>query len=213
MKNKKFLSMLMVVVLMMSFAITGCGKKIEPKEAAQVWWEIAFNNTANVSKINLKESDATAAIEKEKQEVVDELKTQFSAQGISFSDDKFTELYNALIDTSKKANVTIEEVSNDGKTAEVKFTSNHIDYAGIITQATTDALESIQASGMTDPNEAKDKYMELYMENLINGIKNAKFSDDTKTLNYKLTMKDNVWQPDSADDFSDKITNLVLGAA
>ena len=64
MKNKKFTALLLVSILVLSCVVTGCGKQITPKECAQIWWEIAFNDMSNVSKVNITEEQSKTILEK-----------------------------------------------------------------------------------------------------------------------------------------------------
>lgn len=211
MKNKKFTSMLLVAMLLLSCVVTGCGKSITPKECAQVWWELSFDDTTNVSKLKMKEAEVKSQIEESNKKEISKLKRSFSAEGMTITDEQVKAFYNAMIEVSKKATVTIDEVSNDGKIAEVKYKSNYIDMNQIATKAIEDAIASVQELGLTSEKEIQNKYAELFMKNLTDGIKNAKFSDDTKEVTYKLTKKDGIWTPDNQEDLADKLNDLFLG--
>ncbi|WP_297427230.1 hypothetical protein [Clostridium sp.] len=211
MKNKKFTTLLLAAMLILSCVVTGCGKSITPKECAQVWWEMAYNDISNASKLNIKDEEAKAILEKSTQQNISKLKTEYAAQGLTITDDQATEIYNAVNDLGKKANVTIEEVSNDGKTAQVKYKSNYVDMVAIGKKASNDAAESVKTLGITDKKELMNKYSEVLLKNLVNELKNATFSTDTKELTYTFTNQNKVWVPENQEDLSTKLGMLISG--
>ena len=214
MKNRKFTALLLVTMLLLSLVVIGCGKEFTAKESAQIYWELGSGDMSNISKINMKEEDAKADIEKNKQEGIKTLKDQYAAQGLTSTDEQMAKIYDAANELVKKATVTIEEVSNDGKTAQIKYKTTYVDEEKLGTKARNDALESVKALGFTDQKKAMDKYSELLIENLTNELKNATFSEDTKEKTYTFTKKDKVWVPDGdPKEFVKNLGELVSGQA
>ena len=214
MKNKKFTALLLITMLLLSCVVTGCGKEFTAKESAQIYWDLGSGDISNISKINMKEEDAKADIEKNKAEGIKTLKTQYAAQGLTATDEQMTKILDAANELVKKATVTIEEVSNDGKTAQIKYKTTYVDMIKLGTKAGNDALESVKALGITDQKQAMDKYSELFLENLANELKNATFSEDTKEKTYTFTKKDKVWVPEGdLKEFIQNLGQLVAGQA
>ncbi|BCZ44942.1 DUF5105 domain-containing protein [Clostridium gelidum] len=214
MKNKKFTALLLITMLLLSCVVTGCGKEFTAKESAQIYWELGSGDISNISKINMKEEDAKADIEKNKAEGIKTLKTQYAAQGLTSTDEQMTKILDAANELVKKATVTIEEVSNDGKAAQIKYKTTYVDMTKLGTKAGNDALESVKALGLTDQKQAMDKYSELSLENLANELKNATFSEDTKEKNYTFTKKDKFWVPEGDQkQFIQNLGQLVAGQA
>ena len=214
MKNKKFTALLLITMLLLSCVVTGCGKEFTAKESAQIYWELGSGDMSNISKINMKEEDAKADIEKNKAEGIKDFKAQYAAQGLTATDEQISKLLDASAELLKKATVTIEEVSNDGKSAQIKYKTTYVDMIKLATKAKNDALESVKALGLTDQKQAMDKYSELYLENLVNELKNATFSEDTKEKTYTFTKKDKIWVPDGDQkEFVKNLGELVSGQA
>ena len=214
MKNKKFTALLLITMLLLSCVVTGCGKEFTAKESAQIYWELGSGDTSNISKINMKEEDAKADIEKNKEEGIKTLKDAYAAKGLTATDEQIAKFYDVASELVKKATVTIEEVSNDGKTAQIKYKTTYIDAAKLGTKASNDAAESVKALGLTNQKEAMDKYSELLLENLVNEYKNATFSEDTKEKTYTFTKKDKIWVPEGDEkEFVKNLGGLVAGQA
>lgn len=211
MKNKKFTALLLVSILLLSCVFTGCGKEITPKECAQVWWEIAFNDMSNVSKINITEEQSKTILEKSTEKNLSTLKTTFTSQGLIVTDEQIKEYFEAVTEASKKATVTIEEVSNDGKTSQVKYKTTYIDANKMATKAANEAVESVKALGLTNQKEAMTKYSELVIKNLITEFKNATFSEDTNEKTYTFTKKDKIWAPENQETLSIELGGLIAG--
>lgn len=214
MKNKKFTSLLLATMLLLSFVVTGCGKDITPKECAQVYWDMGVKyDVSNVSKINLKQDEQKAELEKTKKKEKDTLKAAYKAQGLTVTDEQITGMYDSLIELFNKATVTIEEVSNDGKKAEIKYKTTYFDMIQIATKASNEAAESVTTLGLTSEKEFNDEYSKLFMENLINGIKNATYSKETKEQTFTFTKQDKIWVPENQSTLGEKLGALISGQA
>lgn len=210
MKNKKFAILLLVTILLLSLIGTGCGKKVTAQECAQVLWDMDIkHDTSNISKLKLKEQDGKDAIDKDMKNAKDKLRQGFTVNQIKFTDAQLDDVCNALSDAYGKANVKIEEVSNDDKTAQIKYTTTYIDIGQLAKKASDDALTSVKSSGITDKSQAVDKFSELYIQNLITQLKNPAISTDTKDKTYKFVKKDNVWLPEDATTFGESLGQLV----
>ncbi|WP_160689712.1 DUF5105 domain-containing protein [Clostridium sp. C2-6-12] len=213
MKNKKFTVLLLVTILLLSCVVTGCGKKITPKECAQVWWEIACNDMSNVSKINITEEQSKTILDNSNKKNLSSLKTAFTSQGLTVTDEQVKEYFDAIGEAAKKATVTIEEVSNDGKTSQVKYKTTYIDANKIGTKAANDAAESVKALGLTNKKDVMNKYSELFVKNLTNEFKNATFSEDTNEKTFTFTKKDKIWVPENQETLSTELGSLISGKA
>lgn len=213
MKNKKFTSLVLVMVLLLSCVVTGCGKSITPKECAQVYLEMAMYDTSNATKLNMKVDEAKAKNDKMIESDKKKLKDAYTAQKLTVTDAQIDAFFNATTEVLKKASVTIDEVSNDGKKAEIKYKTTYIDMTKIATKAANDALATAQASGITNQKELMAKYSELFMGNLVDGIKNATFSTDTKEKTYTFTKTDKVWIADKQDTLGLELGALISGQA
>lgn len=211
MKNKKFTSLLLATMLLLSCIVTGCGKSITPKESAQICWEVGTGDISNASKINMTEEEAKNLLKRSKENTGKKFKDIVNASGLTITNEQINELCDSTSELTKKATVTIEEVSNDGKTAQVKYKTTYIDAKKLGEKAGNDALEYIKTLGLTSEKEAMDKYSEVAINNLINEYKNATYNGDTKEKIFTFEKEREFWLPKERDTFFESLGGLVAG--
>src|SRR5471030_1779748 len=197
MKNEKFTALLLVSMLLLSFVVTGCGKDVTAQECSQVLWDINVKrDISSASKLNLKEEDAKASVDKDMIQAKEALKESFTDAQINFTDAQLEDVCNGLLEAYGKITVKIEEVSNDGKKAQIKYTTTYFDLSALDEKAANDALSSVQSSVLTDETQLTNKFSELYIQNLISELKNATISTDTKDKTYTFVKQGKVWIPE-----------------
>lgn len=210
MKNKKFTSLILVAMLALSLLVTGCGKKITSQESAQVLWDMNVkHDTSNVSKIGMKDEDAKKAIDNDMSKAKESLKTTFTQSQLKYTDAQLDDVCNALLTAYGKMTVKIDEVSNDGKKAQVKFNTTYIDLNAIDEKAANDALQKVQSSGITNQSEFMDKASEEYINNLVNALNNVTPSSDTKEKTYAFVKEGNTWLPEDKTNFGTSLGQLI----
>ena len=69
----------------------------------------------------------------------------------------------------------------------------------------------MKTSGITDKKEYMQKYSEIAMKNLVNEIKNATYSTDTKEKTYTYVLKDKAWEPEKKETMFKELGQLVSG--
>lgn len=84
----------------------------------------------------------------------------------------------------------------------MKVTCTYIDETGIDQKAADDAVDEVQGLGITSQSELLNKATELYINNLVEGFKNAEPSTETvsKTFAFKKD-KAGYWMPESSTDY------------
>lgn len=210
MRNKKFTALLLASLLSLSLVFLGCGKKVTAQECAQVLWDINVKfDTSNVSKLNAKEEDVQALLEKSKKEEKVNLKNTYTAAGLTVTDEQIDQIYTGVVNAVGKTNVKVEEVSNDGQTADIKYITTYVDEGKLDKKASEEAFAMVQALNLTSQKEALEKLSEVYMANLLNELKNVSISGETKEKVYKFVKKDKIWLPEDQEKFAEDITKLV----
>lgn len=203
-----------IVSLMFSILIiSGCSQNnnsFTAKECATVYYEVNIkHDITNVNKINLSENEGQASIQKEIKEAKASLRDTFEESQMKFTDAQLEDVCTALISAYKKTNVTIKELSNNGKKAEIQFESTYFDLSLLNENASNKTLDAIVASGLTDQNEIIEKFSEVYINNLIYEFQNAAINSDTKTKNIMFQKKGNIWVPEDENNFGIDLGKLV----
>ena len=121
--------------------------------------------------------------------------------------------YNVLhifyLESYGKVTVKVEEVSNDGKKAQIKYTTTYFDLATLDEKASTDAVKSIEGLGITNETEVINKVSELYIQNLIYEFKNVTVSTDTKQKTYTFVKEGTVWIPEDKTNFGTSVGQFI----
>lgn len=211
MKNKKSFILALVAVLIFSFTAIGCGDKVTPKESAQILWDVKLKgDISGIQKLGGKEEDGQKLLDSSKEAEKQLLKTNITKAGLKVTDEQLENVYNALIEGCNKNTVTVEETSKSGDTAEVKLTCTYIDETAIDEKAANDAIEAVKDLEVTTQSELLNKATELYINNLIEGLKNAQPSTETvdKTFSFKKD-KSGYWMPESPKDYIIGISKMA----
>jgi hypothetical protein len=210
MKNIKKISLLLTSILLLSLIITDCSKEVTAQECAQVFWDMNVKrDISNISKINLKEEDGKNDLNNDMRVAKEELKDIFTDAGMKFTDKQVEDVCNALLESYGKVTVKVEEVSNDGKSAKIKYTTTYFDLATLDEKASNDAYKVIDVLGITDETEILNKYSELYIQNLINEFKNVTINKNNKEKVYTFLKEGTVWVPEDRKNFGTSIGQFI----
>lgn len=210
MKNKNFITLLLISILLFSLIVTSCGKKVTAQECAQVIWDLNIkHDISNISKIGLKEEEAKTTLNNDIKEAKEELRETFIDADMKFTDNQLEDVCSALLESYSKITVKVEEVSNDGKKAEIKYITTYFDLTVLDEKASTDAVKSIEELGLTNETEILNKFSELYIQNLIYEFKNVTVSTDTKERTYTFLKEGTVWVPEDRTNFGAKIGQFI----
>lgn len=210
MRNEKFISLILASILLLSLIVTGCSNKVTAQECAQVFWDMNVKrDISNISKINLNEEDGKNALTNDMKAAKEELKEIFIDAEMNFTDKQVEDVCNALLESYGKITVKVDEVSNDGKKAEIKYTATYFDLATLDERASTDAVSLIEVLGIKDETEVINKYSEFYIENLIHELKNSTVSTGTKEKTYTFLKAGLVWVPEDKANFGTSIGQFI----
>lgn len=209
MRTKKKILLALISVLAFSLLMVGCGTKATPTESAQIYWDaLVKNDTANVEKVNLADEDVQKFIDNSFTKTKNELKLMLSKSGLSITNEQCDKLVQDVYDLGKKATVKVEEVSNDGKTAEIKYTVNYIDLNSTIQEAQTETVSEIKSLGLANTPSAQTKIMEIYLNKISDKLQLSEPSSQTVEETVKFVKNKNVWNPEDVENFASKVINM-----
>lgn len=212
-KSKKIISILFVLICL-GGVLTACGK---PKPTAVDSGKFFYNflvkhDKTDIDKFGIKEDEADNILKIQTDATKNQTRMNFTKAGMLVSDEKLDKITEAQYSALKSLDVTVESGSENGDQATIKMTTPYIDFTAIDTKAANDAQSSIKALGLTNQKEAIDKFKDQYIENLTNGLKEAKPSSDTNTGTYKFEKdsKSGLWIPDMDEKaFGEQLIKLV----
>ena len=82
-------------------------------------------------------------------------------------------------------------------------------FRSIDTDAATQAVEAVNALGLTDENEWAKKVVEEYISRLVDGLNNAQPSAETREMTVEMSVTDGVWLPTNMETFATNLSSSV----
>ncbi|AAK78191.1 hypothetical protein BJV85_004012 [Clostridium acetobutylicum] len=230
MKNIRKSAVILIILLLVPINLIGCKTKIKsntdvktktdskPKvsavESAKIMADITVkDDREKSSKFSFYEKMLSNTSDMQKDVFLSAIKKGFSNYGVQINDDQWNNVYNAYKDSLKKVNITTSKVTEDDKSAIVMVKTTYIDFTSIRTQAASEAQQEVKAMQLTDINQAKQKYVEVYANHLISNFNSAQPSTDTKSREFEFN-KDkafNEWTPKNTTDFETELIDMAIG--
>ena len=226
--TRKIPALLLVMTMLCSLALTGCGKKEVPVAADQVavaLFEMILKDDASKA-VELfgyaSEDEARADMGLDGSlydELADEMVDQFSSMGYNVTTEEMQEFVDAFMSMFSEVQLTAKVKESDEKagTAVVTCTVNTFDPEAL-TQAMTDAMNNLDpalfASG--DMEEAFGTLLQA-MAGVIADIKptdkTADFDVDFELADMDISGKTKkVWVPKDASKFGELISTTAMGS-
>lgn len=225
--TRRIPALLLVMVMLFSLTLTGCGKKEEiaaPDQVAVALFEMILKDDAS-SFVNLfgyaSEDEARSDIGLDGSiydELADELVTQFTASGMTVSTEQMQEFVDAFMKMFSEVNLTakVKEADEKAGTAVITCTVNTFDPEAL-TQAMTDAMTNLDPSILQggDMNAA----MGAVLQAASGAISEIKPTDKTADfdVDFELAEMDvngktkKVWVPTDAAKFGELISTTAMG--
>lgn len=238
---KKIRTKLVAVVMtmiMMCMAVTGCGQKLAPADqTVNALLDLAIYSkadpmmallgfTSEEDVFNAFFEDGTAAAEET--EIIDELTGQFSDMGIEITEEEMQEFSDGMNALIGKVTYTTEIKSEDKDAVVVTVKINGIsesDLEQVIMDAANVMSESI-TSGLTEDDllavadgdmSVVTPYMQQYLKDIISGISTIEpvaepyeFDVTCEKLSVEVGDKEKVaWLPSDMDDFEDEVETAI----
>ncbi|AVP62809.1 DUF5105 domain-containing protein [Clostridium sporogenes] len=214
MKKAKKGLILSLILLFIPVMVIGCSSK--PKVGADETAKILFDfyikgDKEALTKIDLPKDKIEEISKMQKERTIQTLKTNFTTQGVKVSDEKIKQIYTARVEALKKLSAKAEIVSQNDESATVKIKMTYINEVALDEKAGKDAAEEIKKSNITDRQEAINKGIDIYIQNLIKEYKNVKPSSDMKEQTSKFVIKDKTWMPEDNNGFALGIGKMTIG--
>lgn len=189
-KSKKLIAVLMTAILGSAIFLTGCGEK---PVAADVTVKAFYNlyllgDSSEIEKIALTKDEVTQVLDKLKTESQSATRNNLLSVGTPTTE-QLDAIYNAQMESLKKLTVTTEIVSEDEDNATVKLRTTYIDQLGIDKKAAIDAANEVNAMGLANLTEWNNKLLEVYTNKLVEGLKAAQPSTETKEDTFECEKK------------------------
>lgn len=139
------------------------------------------------------------------------LKSTFTEEGITISDDDCNKIYSAYQNAVKNITVTSSKLSQSGNTAMVSVKANYLDFSSISKTAASEAVSDITAKGLTDENEAKTEVVKAFVSHFEQDLNAAKPGTEVKERTFEFLLKGFMWMPADSRDFGNQIEEMILG--
>lgn len=212
MKKIKNSLALLLVILMVPVLVIGCKPKVPADQSAKYLFNFLIKgDKTGLSKMGAPEKDIDNVSKKQKEEYITQLKTGFTSQGLTVSDEQVQDVYKAFMTALKRMSVDAEIVSQKDKTAQVKVQTSYCNLSELSVKAATDATNKYKNSGITDRQKLMSKLTNEFIKNLISELEKAKPASDKKEKTFKFVVKDNVWMPESSTDYCVGIMQMISG--
>lgn len=209
-KVTRLLTMLLCVGVLLT--TTGCGKqKVSATESAKIYFNLLVHqDITDADKFGITEDAANDLIKQEKDITKTETRKNFAASGLTISEDKLIAIVDAQYMALKSTTVTIQATSESSTAATIVMKATYLDFTAIDQKAADDAQATVQALGLTNEKEALDKLKDVYIENIITGLTNAKPSTETNEDTYEFKKDSGDWVPVmDSEKFGEALINLV----
>ncbi len=210
---KKLLSLVLAAAFI-TMAFTACGG---PEITADASCEVLYNlyikqDVTNTDKLGISADESKEILDLMNKTAADTFianATGNGTNGLAVTDEQAAQVAQAIYIAQKKLTPKFELVSSDKKTAVVKITTNYIEQTTIDTDAATQAVEAVNALGLTDENEWAKKVVEEYISRLVDGLNNAQPSAETREMTVEMSVTDGVWLPTNMETFATNLSSSV----
>lgn len=216
-KVTKILAILLISILSLT-VMTGCGKVDPPETVAQGFFElITYNDTTKLESLGVSAEEFAPVKDFMKQAIKDNTKNNFKMAGLSITEEDLNAITEAQLNALKKVKATFTTESSDKQTAVVKIKTNYIKLTEVDEKAANDALQEIQAMGLTDRQQILDACTEKYTAKLIEGLNSLEPVEDTIEKSFSFTMQKvdiggktkKMWVPENPTTLGKDIATMI----
>lgn len=165
------------------------------------------NDVTYATKLGITQNEADEVIKTYRDGIKRQLEICFIQNQFSVSNEQLIEVINAREFAQNKLTDFIEIISQEKDSAVVKITSTYFDDIAINEKAAQDAIEDVKQENITN----KQRAVEVYINNMINGYKNYEISEETASIEVEFKLVDNTWIPADVWKFGEKLGMLYTG--
>ncbi|NOV86227.1 hypothetical protein DFH91_003717 [Clostridium saccharobutylicum] len=129
--------------------------------------------------------------------------------GYLASDDQLNSVCDGYKEALSKITYETKQISKSGDEAQVEISTTNFDVKKIDEQAATDALNETDTMEFSSTDEENNKFNEIYLNKLAEGLKNAEISSDKSSNTFKFKKVNKYWVPDDSANFGYKLIRLA----
>lgn len=210
MKKRRIISFLTFAILLFSFLLSGCFNNNAAKDSAEIYCSLIFkSNTDNIKKIGVSDSDKYNLIKEYKDKIKDQLKKNLLLMEYSVSDEQLNSVCEEYQEVLSKITYDVKQISKSGNDAEVEITTTHFDAKEINDKAAIDALDETDNLDFESIDNGNNKFIELYLSKLADGLKNAEISSEKSSTTLKFKKVNGYWVADDGVNLGFKLVQLA----
>ena len=208
MKKKKLISFFTVAVF--CFLLIGCFGSNTAENSAEIYCSLIFkSDTVDYQEIGISDSEKDLFVSQYEDEIKNQLKHNLISMGYSASDDQLNSICAGYKVALSKVTYDVKQISKSGNEAEVEISTNHFDARGIDEKVAMDALDETENMEFASDDEESKKYIEIYLNKLAEGLKNAEVSSKKSENTFKFKKADKYWEADDLESFGYKLVQLA----
>lgn len=212
MKKLKRTAAVLLALLMIPTMLIGCKPKIKSDESAKILSNfIVKNDKTKVSQLISDKSQVNGYSKKVKDNFISKLRQGFLKGGVTITDDQCNQIYDAFMGSIKNVTITTKTVSESDTEATVNVKTNYIDLTQIIQNAATQARSEVMSMNLTSESEAKTKVVQSYIKYIVQDLKEAKPTTQTKDKDFKFKKGGDGWIPSNESDFEEQLGQMICG--
>lgn len=167
--------------------LTGCSNANikDPDKTMDAFYQLMiYQKTKTMSNLGIDKEESGETLKEYRSSMISTFQDSFSSAGVSITRQQASDIFDAVSKKFAQLDYKVTIVKEDNKEAEVKVSSQYIDYLKIFKDAKTATVNELKPQHIEKLSDAKKQLV----ANIIEGFENAEISTDmhSKTFSLKL---------------------------
>lgn len=167
--------------------LTGCSNANikDPDKTMDAFYQLMiYQKTKAMSNLGIDKEESGETLKEYRSSMISTFQDSFSSAGVSITRQQASDIFDAVSKKFAQLDYKVTIVKEDNKEAEVKVSSQYIDYLKIFKDAKTATVNELKPQHIEKLSDAKKQLV----ANIIEGFENAEISTDmhSKTFSLKL---------------------------
>ena len=167
--------------------LTGCSNANikDPDKTMDAFYQLMiYQKTKAMSNLGIDKEESGETLKEYRSSMISTFQDSFSSAGVSITRQQASDIFDAVSKKFAQLDYKVTIVKEDNKEAEVKVSSQYIDYLKIFKDAKTATVNELKPQHIEKLPDAKKQLV----ANIIEGFENAEISTDmhSKTFSLKL---------------------------
>lgn len=167
--------------------LTGCSNANikDPDKTMDAFYQLMiYQKTKAMSNLGIDKEESGETLKEYRSSMISTFQDSFSSAGVSITRQQASDIFDAVSKKFAQLDYKVTIVKEDNKEAEVKVSSQYIDYLKIFKDAKTATVNELKPQHIEKLSDAKKQLF----ANIIEGFENAEISTDmhSKTFSLKL---------------------------